>query len=250
MSFVTSDRLALALVLIGLPLLCWAWVIAMSVDMYGPMTGASAWMMSMSWDARRILLLWAMWAAMMAGMMLPSATPMILLYARTATAKQHAGSVVALAGGYLVIWALFSVGATLLQRVLATRVLLTPMMEPALPGVAGGVLMLAGLYQFTPWKHACLTVCRSPLSVLMQRWRSGTFGAFRMGAEQGLYCLGCCWALMLVLFAGGVMNLWVILALTAWVAVEKLAPFGQRTAPAAGALLLAIGAALLVQSNS
>ena len=247
-----SERLTLSLILLGLPLLCWGWVIAMGLDMYGPMTGASAWMMSLTWDARRVVLLWAMWAAMMAGMMLPAAAPLFLLYRGAARAKGagSAGALAALAVGYLAVWAIFSVGATALQRMMAVRVLLTPMMEPALPVIGAAVLAVAGLYQFTPFKRACLSVCRSPLSFLMQRWRTGRAGAFRMGAEHGLYCLGCCWALMLVLFAGGVMNLWVILGLTAWVAIEKLAPFGQRSAPAGGALLLAMAVALLVQSNS
>jgi predicted metal-binding membrane protein len=252
-SSVASERVTLTFILVGLPLLCWGWVIAMGVDMYGPMTGASAWMMSLTWDTRRVVLLWAMWAAMMAGMMLPAAAPLFLLYRGAARAKQDGrggAGVAALAAGYLAVWALFSVGATALQRLLATRFLLTPMMEPALPVVGAGVLIAAGIYQFTPFKRACLAVCRSPLSFLMQRWRSGTAGAFRMGAAHGLYCLGCCWALMLVLFAGGVMNLWVILGLTIWVAIEKLTPFGQRSAPAGGVLLLVMAAAMLVQSNS
>jgi len=233
----------LALLLIGLPLACWVWVIAMARDMYGPMTGAAAWMMAPTWDGSYLLLLWAMWAAMMAGMMLPSAAPIVLLYARAARQKSEPGHATAriygIVGGYVLVWALFSVGATILQRVLATSRLLTPMMAPA-TGVAAAVLLsIAGLYQLTPIKQACLKSCRTPIAFLASRWRNGAIGAVLMGAEHGASCLGCCWALMLLLFAGGVMNLFVVVALTSWVAIEKLAPFGEQSARISGALLLA-----------
>ena len=235
----------LIVVLLIVPVLCWIWVVAMARDMYGPMTGASAWMMTVTWDAPRLLLLWAMWAAMMAGMMLPTAAPMLLLYARTLRNRGEAGRpaqhIYAMAGGYVAVWAAFSVAATALQRALAELLLLTPMMEPASPKAAAGVLLIAGIYQLTPLKTVCLTACRSPIAFLGSRWREGVAGAFRMGLSHGNYCLGCCWALMLLLFAGGVMNLVVILALTAWVAVEKLAPFGEQSARASGALLIASG---------
>jgi predicted metal-binding membrane protein len=239
-------RPALVVILIVLPLACWLWVGAMARDMYGPMTGASAWMMTVTWDAPRLLLLWAMWAAMMAGMMLPSATPLLLLYARTMrnrAAEAHpARNVYAMAAGYLVVWLGFSLAATALQRALAELSLLTMMMEPATPTAAAVILVIAGIYQLTPLKQACLQACRSPILMLTSRWREGVGGAFRMGLGHGTYCLGCCWALMLILFAGGVMNLAVILALTVWVAVEKIAPFGEWTARASGSLLLAAAA--------
>ncbi len=245
-SAVARPRESLIVVLILLPLVCWLWVISMARDMYGPMTGSSSWMMTVEWDAPRLLLLWAMWAAMMAGMMLPTAAPMVLLYARTVrnrTNAQHVRSrIYALASGYTFVWLLFSVAATALQRLLASALMLTPMMEPASPRVAAGLLVLAGLYQLTPAKSACLQACRSPIAFFATRWREGVAGAFRMGVSHGVYCLGCCWALMLLLFAGGVMNLGVILALTAWVGIEKVAPFGQQSARVGGALLL--GAAM------
>ena len=245
------QRRTLAFLLVGLPLACWVWVIAMARDMYGPMTGSAAWMMAATWDGAYLLLLWAMWAAMMAGMMLPSAAPIILLYARAvrqrAETERAPREIFGMVGGYLLVWALFSVGATALQWALATSRLLTPMMEPA-TGVAAGVLLaIAGLYQLTPLKQACLRSCRTPLAFLGSRWRTGVAGAFRMGAEHGAYCLGCCWALMLLLFAGGVMNLFVIAALTAWVAVEKLAPFGEQSARVSGALLLVAAAWIVVR---
>jgi predicted metal-binding membrane protein len=129
--------------------------------------------------------------------------------------------------------------------VLAALWILTPMMEPARPATAAGLLFLAGAYQFTPLKRACLHWCRSPIVFLTSRWRDGVAGAFRMGAEHGVYCLGCCWALMLLLFAGGVMNLVVILLLTVWVAIEKLAPFGEQSARVSGALLVTAGVWML-----
>jgi predicted metal-binding membrane protein len=133
---------------------------------------------------------------------------------------------------------LFSAGATALQRLLAALLLLTPMMEPASRAAAALLLLIAGLYQLTPLKRACLRTCQSPLGFLMGRWREGAAGAFRMGIEHGAYCVGCCWALMLLLFAGGVMNLTVVAALTAFVAFEKLSPFREQGARVSGALLV------------
>lgn len=243
-------RSSLFVVLVAVPLACWAWVAAMARDMYGPMTGASAWMMTLEWDTPRLVLLWAMWAAMMFAMMLPTAAPVVLLYARALRNRPRemppAVSIYALASGYALVWAVFSVGATGLQRLLAEAFVLTPMMEPAMPAAAAWLLILAGAYQWTPFKAACLRVCRSPIVMLSTGWREGPGGAFRMGLAHGLYCLGCCWALMLLLFAGGVMNLAVILALTIWVAIEKLAPFGEQSARVAGLLLAGTGFWMLV----
>jgi predicted metal-binding membrane protein len=241
-----SPRASLAIVLIALPAACWLWILAMARDMYGPMSGPSAWMMTVSWDAPRLVLLWAMWAAMMAAMMVPTAAPLLLLYARAMRnrdgLRNPGARIYAMGAGYVAVWALFSVGATVLQRVLASTSILTMMMEPSSRRAAAVLLIVAGLYQLTPLKDACLNACRSPITLLSTRWREGTSGAFRIGAEHGLYCLGCCWAMMLLLFAGGVMNLSVILALTIWVAVEKLAPFGRQSARVSAVLLIAFGA--------
>jgi len=229
--------------------LCWLWITPMALDMYGPMTGPSAWMMTANWDAPRLALLWAMWTVMMAGMMLPSASPLLLLYAGAGANTRAPGSrgrLWALAGGYLVVWTAFSAAATVLQRILSRLFLLTPMMEMASARGEGVLLLLAGAYQFTPWKHACLRNCRSPLSFIMRRQGSGRHAAFRLGLEHGAYCLGCCWALMLLLFAGGVMNLWVIVALTALVLVEKISPWGVAASRIAGAAMLGLGAWRLV----
>ena len=234
------DRLPLLVLLVLLPLVSWWWIVVMARDMYGPMTGASAWMMTPQWDGPHLALLWAMWAVMMIAMMLPSAAPMILL----AGGPQRT---YLLATGYIVAWAVFSLGATALQWGLGRFLLLNPMMEASSHTVGGIFLLIAGLYQWTPLKQACLTTCQSPLAFVMRRFRRGSWGAFRMGLEHGTYCVGCCWALMLLLFAGGVMNLAVIAALTAFVAFEKLVPFGVLSARVSGVLLVTAGGWMLVR---
>lgn len=243
------DQILIVAAVLAATALCWAWIVPMARDMYGPMTGPSAWMMTGAWDLRYVLLIWAMWGVMMAGMMLPSASPMLLLYntvARRGAAASGLTRVSAMAAGYLLVWLLFSAGATLLQALASRLLLLTPMMEAATPWAGGALLLAAGLYQFTPLKATCLRACRSPLSFIMERWRAGASGAFRMGFAHGRYCLGCCWALMLLLFAGGVMNLWAIAALTLFVLIEKLAPFGVYSARLAGIALIALGLWMVV----
>jgi predicted metal-binding membrane protein len=235
----SRDRIPLIALLILFPLVCWSWVVVMARDMYGPMTGASAWMMTPQWDAPHLLLLWAMWAVMMTGMMLPSATPMILLVRDAGGTRGRDTYVLAL--GYVVVWALFSLGATALQWWLGRLFVITPMMEVSSRTAAAVFLIVAGVYQWTPWKQACLTACQSPLAFLMRRWRSGAWGAFRMGVDHGAYCVGCCWALMLLLFAGGVMNLTVIVSLTAFLLAEKLMPPIAQGGRFSGVLLVAFG---------
>ena len=243
------DRTPAVVLLVLTPLVSWMWIVVMARDMYGPMTGASAWMMTAEWDAPHLLLLWAMWAVMMTAMMLPSAAPMLLLYGFIArrSAQASAGrQIYAFAAGYLIIWSGFSLAVTAVQRALARLSIVSPMMEISSAAAGGAVLLIAGLYQLTPIKLACLRNCQSPLGFLMSRWRNGVSGAWRMGLHHGAYCVGCCWALMLLLFAGGVMNLAVIAALTAFVAFEKLAPFGVHGARIAGVLLIVTGLWMIV----
>src|SRR4029450_6719027 len=238
------DGASAVVLLVLLPLICWMWIVMMARDMYGPMTGASAWMMTANWDGPHLLLLWAMWTVMMAGMMLPSASPLALLsgaMARRSVPETAGRQIYALALGYLVVWTVFILVATALQRGSARLLLVSPMMEVTSSRVSATLLLLAGTYQLTPIKHACLRTCQSPLGFLMTRWRSGSSGAFRLGLEHGTHCVGCCWALILLLFAGGVMNLTVIAALTAFVAVEKLVPLGLHGARISGVLLMVAG---------
>ena len=249
-SALRCDRTPAVVLLVLTPLVSWTWIVVMARDMYGPMTGASAWMMTAEWDAPHLLLLWAMWAVMMTAMMLPSAAPMLLLYGFIArrSARASAGhQIYAFAAGYLIIWSGFSLGVTAVQRVLARTMVVSPMMEISSPVAGGAVLLIAGVYQLTPIKLACLRNCQSPLGFLMSRWRNGVSGAWRMGLHHGAYCVGCCWALMLLLFAGGVMNLAVIAALTAFVAFEKLAPFGIHGPRIAGVLLIVVGLSMIVR---
>jgi predicted metal-binding membrane protein len=187
----------------------------------------------------------AMWAVMMIGMMAGPATPMLLLFAGMQRTRASGPVPMALPSfglGYLAVWTAFSACAAIAQEALHRAALLSPAMAASSPRVAGAILIAAGAYQLTPFKGACLTQCRSPLGFLMSCWRDGAAGAFRMGLSHGLYCLGCCWALMCVLFAVGVMNLLWVAALTALVLLEKAGPFGAIAARVTGVIMIAVGA--------
>ena len=186
---------------------------------------------------------------MMIAMMLPSATPVILLAAalnRRSTAGQSPyGSAAAFTAGYLLAWAAFSALAVAAQWALQESSLISGMLQSRNPVLSASLLMAAGAWQFTNWKHACLRHCRGPVEFLTENRRSGTFGAMVMGAQHGLYCLGCCWFLMALLFVGGVMNLYWIAGLAVYVWVEKILPFGEMAGRLMGGLLIAWGVAIL-----
>lgn len=203
-----------------------------------------------AWSAGYALVVFLMWWVMMIAMMVPSAAPMVLIHAAIGRRQETAGRSLAATtlflGGYLVVWALFSVAATALQWLLQSLGVVTGMMEIASPAIAGGVLIAAGLYQFTPLKQACLKHCQHPLMFIAHHWRPGPGGAFRMGAVHGGYCLGCCWFLMAVLFVGGIMNLIWIAGIAIYVGVEKFTA-GHRWLPAVtGSAMTAAGIGLLV----
>jgi predicted metal-binding membrane protein len=243
-SLLRRDRLWIAGTLVVLVILSWSWLVPAALDMEGPMAGLSVWMMAPAANARFATQLFLMWSVMMTGMMLPSAAPTLLLYARvvrTLPAKQAAQQVHAFAGGYLFAWIGFSLLATLLQLLLNHLSLLTPMMRTGSHYFAAAMLIVAGVYQWLPFKQSCLSHCRTPARFISDHWRKGASGAVAMGLHHGLYCLGCCWALMLLLFVGGVMNLRWILAITALVLLEKLLPFGNRFGQAVGLLLVVAG---------
>jgi predicted metal-binding membrane protein len=212
----------------------------------GAMTGASGWM-DMAPEAGRtsdFLLVTSMWWVMMIAMMLPSAAPMMLLYAGTVRFAQRKGRMSAppstafFLAGYLVVWLGFSFAAALLQHALVGMGALSGMMLwSTSPWLSASVLALAAVYQVMPLKQACLEHCRSPAHYLSRNWRDGAGGAFRMGVEHGAYCLGCCWVLMLLLFVGGVMNLLWIAALAVFVLVEKLGVPGLRSGVLSAAVL-------------
>ena len=204
--------------------------------------------MGMTMDMPRtpadVLFTFAMWAVMMIGMMAGPATPMLLLFAgmqRTRASGPVPMALPLFGLGYLAVWTAFSACAAIAQEALHRAALLSPAMAASSPQVAGAILIAAGAYQLTPFKGACLTQCRSPLGFLMNRWRDGASGAFRMGVSHGLYCLGCCWALMCVLFAVGVMNLLWVAALTILVLLEKVGPFGAMAARVTGVIMIAVG---------
>jgi predicted metal-binding membrane protein len=192
-----------------------------------------------------------MWWVMMIAMMLPSAAPMILLYAAIDRRQRSAGRTVPLpagifAAGYIAAWGGFSVIATASQWGLEHVGILSPkMMNTTSLLFAGVLLVAAGIYQLSPLKRACLSHCRSPLQFLTGYWRSGRWGAFRMGVEHGAFCLGCCWGLMALLFLGGVMNLYWIAGLALLVGIEKLVPAGDVLAKVIGGLLALWGATFL-----
>jgi predicted metal-binding membrane protein len=144
------------------------------------------------------------------------------------------------------VWTAFGAAATALQRLLSELLLLSPMMELRSRTLGGALLLVAGIYQLTPAKRTCLGSCRSPVAFIARYWRPGNAGAFRMGIVHGLYCLGCCWALMLLLFAGGVMNIYVIAAITVFVLLEKIAPPGVQGGRLSGGLLIALGLSMIL----
>jgi len=245
------DRAIVAVGFAGVAALAWAWLVPVSLDMYGAMDGPSAWMMQARWDLRYGALIFLMWVVMMAAMMLPSAVPAILRLARAGESGPRTPApalrAYAFGGGYLLVWTAFSLAATLLQWGLAELKLLSPMMEAASPQLAGGILIAAGLYQWTPLQRACLERCRAACRPSPQDPRLETAtGALRAGLAHGAACLGCCWALMLLLFAGGVMSLAVIGAIALLVLLEKLVPFGPAIGRLAGAALFATGVWLLL----
>jgi predicted metal-binding membrane protein len=201
------------------------------------------------WGPTTVLLLFVMWAVMMVAMMVPSAAPMILAFLtvnqrRQATARPLVPVTIFLLG-YLTVWTAFSAVATLAEWGLHKAELLSPAMAANSPALNGGLLIAAGVFQWTPLKRACLKGCRSPLSFLMSEWREGTAGAFVMGLRHGTYCVGCCWVLMALLFVAGVMNLLWVAVIALFVMAEKISAKGELLAHVAGIALLAAGAALM-----
>jgi predicted metal-binding membrane protein len=230
--------------------------IDMSIDT-GPagalIAGTPDWIEPVSWSTGYAAVIFVMWWLMMVAMMVPSATPVVLLYGALNRDRGAWGALEFLSG-YLAAWAGFSwagfsVAATAVQGLLSASGLISAMyMNLAATYLAAAVLIGAGLYQLTPMKAACLDYCRSPVEALTHHRRTGRAAAFRMGLVLGGYCLGCCWALMALLFVGGVMNIWWIAGITLYVAVEKLVPGGKRVARLMSAVLIVAGLALLIRS--
>ena len=234
-----GDVLAVVFSLAGVTALAWAYLFHLAGTMMPAMAGIHP------WDARYFLMMFLMWAVMMVGMMLPAVLPAVLIY--QAVAKKAAGEGTAaapaacFASGYLAMWILFSGLATILQWGLDRAALLSPAMVANSPALGVGLLMAAGAYQWLPVKNRCLTHCRSPAHFIAGHWRPGGLGAFYNGLSHGAYCLGCCWVLMGLLFVGGVMNLLWIAAITLFILVEKVLPWGDIGGRIMGLAMIAAG---------
>lgn len=223
-------------------LLAWFYLVRTASKM-DPLSGAGHGHVHNSIDFGATFL---MWTVMMIGMMLPSALPFVFVFGAEHRKRKQRGLPYAPAGlflaGYFALWTAFSAIAALVQQALHRGALLSPMMNATSSVFAGGILVAAGVYQWTPLKDACLRHCRSPLTFLLSDWREGSLGAFRMGIDHGFFCLGCCWLLMALPFAAGVMNLMWMAVITAFILVEKAAPGGQWFGRIGGAALIGAGA--------
>ena len=253
-AMIRRDRLVMVAGMLVVSALAWGWlVLGAGMDMSAiemtRMVGMDGWMMQPAvWTPAYALLMVSMWWVMMVAMMLPSAAPMLLLFARVNRKEKAAGSPLmptgAFATGYLIAWGCFSVVAAGLQWALEAARLMSPMLQTANVWLGAAILVGAGLWQLTPLKTMCLRHCRSPLGFLIGNWRAGRLGALQMGLEHGAYCLGCCWFLMALLFFGGVMNLYWIVGLAVFVLLEKIIPLGHWFGRVAGVLLIGWGAYL------
>jgi predicted metal-binding membrane protein len=238
------DRLILVLGLLTVVGMAWGWLLLgagmeMSPAEMTAMAGMDGWLMQPAvWTTSYALLIFAMWWVMMLAMMLPSAAPVLLLFARIhRTDKPAAGPAApttSFAAGYLLVWGGFSAVATSLQWGLESARLLSPMLEISNQRIASAILIAAGVWQLTPLKAMCLRHCRTPLNFLIGSWRPGKLGSFRMGLKHGAFCVGCCWFLMALLFFGGVMNLYWIGGLALFVLLEKFLPLGHWLTRASG----------------
>jgi predicted metal-binding membrane protein len=247
------DRLIVLGGLVGITVLAWAYIGYLAWDMgHMDMSTDMARPRMQAWRALELGLLFSMWAVMMVAMMVPSAAPMILMFTtinrRRRVQQQPYVPTAVFLGGYLLVWAGFSGLALLAQWGLHSAALLSPTMVSTSPILGGLLLLAAGSFQWTPLKYTCLTRCRSPLGFLMTDWREGQRGALIMGLRHGMYCLGCCWVLMALLFVAGVMNLLWVATIAAFVLVEKVVPRGDLVGRVAGGILVAAGLVMLGQA--
>lgn len=231
--------------LVAITAVAWVVTVQLASGMKMP-SGGTDMATAMPTVGRQLLLASAMWSAMMVGMMVPSATPMVATFTEW-TRRGHPDrtsltTVPAFLGGYLVVWLGFSLVAAALQVTLQRTDMLPTTGGISRPAVGGAVLVLAGLFQVTMWKESCLRRCRTPTGFLIAEWRDGANGALVMGIRHGIYCLGCCWALMAVLFVVGTMHLAWMAAVSVFVLVEKVVPRSLRVSQAAAVMLVGWGA--------
>ena len=246
---VRRDRIIISACIALVTILAWVYLFhlahQMSADLRdAKMMAAMGMSMDGQWTGTDLLFTFAMWSIMMVGMMAPSALPLLLVFAAARAGRGERGlspSTLAFGLGYIAVWTAFSAGATLAQYGLHRAALLSSAMASSSSALSGTVLLAAGAYQLTRWKARCLIHCRSPLGFLMTNWREGSFGALRMGFRHGIYCLGCCCALMCLLFVVGVMSLVWVAVLTCFVLIEKVGPAGAVAARVAGAAMIILG---------
>ncbi len=197
------------------------------VDMWMPPQGDAR-----PWSFHDFWMLFLMWSVMMAAMMAPVVSPFVIMYETVRKNKKQSGvaytPTFVFLSGYLIAWSIYSAAATVVQWPLHQSELLSPMMNSRSYLFSGLILVSAGIYQWTPLKDACLNQCRTPLNFVMTHWREGNGGAVKMGMHHGLYCIGCCWALMMVLFAVGVMNILWMAVITLLILLEKFLPGRSR----------------------
>ncbi len=256
-ALVRRDRAIAGAGVAALALLAWASVVGLAGRMpamdLAPATGAAMPMaMPEPWGGGQFALTFLMWAVMMVAMMLPAASPMIVTFATINRRRAPSGTppvpTAVFLAGYLVIWSAFSLVAAGAQWALQRAALLAPDTLRVVPWVGGALLLAAGIYQFTPLKRACLARCLSPVGFVLTEWRDGPRGAFVMGLRHGAFCVGCCWALMALLFVAGVMNLLWVAVLSGLVLAEKLVPTERLVSWTSGALLLGWGAWIFLQT--
>jgi predicted metal-binding membrane protein len=250
MTLAQCDRLLIWVALGGLVLLCWLYLVRMSLSM-GSMDGMMNEAMGLRpWQVKDFILMFAMWAIMMIGMMVPTAMRSVMVFSRIGAKASAQGQsftpTLWFVTGYGLIWVFFSFGATLLQWGLEQAALLSPMMVSTSIYLGSSILILSGLWQLSPMKDTCLRHCQSPALYIANNFRPGISGALKLGIKHGLYCLGCCWVLMGLLFVGGVMNLLWIAAITGFVLAEKLLPANLQISRLSGCGLILSGLAVLV----
>ena len=251
---VTSDRAIVGLSLAGIAALGWLYLIV-EADKMSRMDESMAMPHMMSWDASYLGFLFVMWSIMMVAMMVPSVTPMVMMFMTVNRKRRESDRtdlvpVGVFVSGYLIAWMAFSAAAAVSQWILHAAALVSPMMTSSSAILGGTLLIAGGIYQWTPLKYACLIHCRTPMSFLMTSWRPGRTGALVMGLHHGSFCVGCCWVLMVLLFVAGVMNVLWVAAIAAFVFIEKVAPRGDLLGRVAGVLLVAAGAWVIHQGTT
>jgi predicted metal-binding membrane protein len=248
------DRAIVGAALLAIALVAWLYLVHLSATMPG-MDMADMPGMAMprahAWDPLDVGLLFIMWAVMMIAMMVPAAAPMVLTFAMVQRQRQEQDRAtvptVVFLLGYALVWTAYAAVAALAQWRLHEADLLSARMASTSTRLGGALLLIAGVFQWTPLKQGCLAKCRSPLSFVMTEWREGRTGAFVMGVRHGAYCVACCWALMALLFVAGVMNLLWIAGLAILVLVERVLPGGAAVSRIVGVLLLLTGVVVLVR---